>query len=377
MTTTRRDPLAARTAQPVALASEGKELPIQLAYDYDQVDEAHREQVKGAAVDIKRRTRRAQEDLIVAGQRLNEVKEMLPHGGWENWLNSEFEMSARTAQNMMNVADRFAGKNETVSFLNGSVLYMLAAPSVPTEAVEQVVAEAQATGASPTKARTREIIAKHKPAPAPPRLLTEAEATAVILRVVNKAEARPAQRCDWLTKHHSLSHFTHALTDAVMIENEAFEAAYNAAMLELSDAYQPSPAEVAAATVEPPSAPTCPPDLAAAGWELRTMNRTDGRPPGWWLYNRERNAATKVDDDPGVAIFEAYLKQKGYADAQPAASVAQQARQLRLRGELERWREVLRHVDTIGELTGRFTLALPLRRAVEDVIGAYEENVAE
>ncbi|MCB0042409.1 MAG: hypothetical protein KDE23_22135, partial [Caldilinea sp.] len=73
--------------------------------------------------------------------------------------------SIRTAQNLMNVAREFSGKNETVSLLTDSAMYLLAAPSTPPAAREQAIDEAQATGKSPTKERVREIIAEHKPGP--------------------------------------------------------------------------------------------------------------------------------------------------------------------------------------------------------------------
>lgn len=136
-----------------------------LRYDYSQIDDASRSQVQTAAVAIVRSGRKAQESLIDIGQRLAAVKELLPHGQFSEWCQVEFDMSQRTAQRMMAVADAFGGKSDTVSLLSDSALYLLAGPSVPEEARQEVIAEAQATGQSPTKAQVQAVIDQHKPAP--------------------------------------------------------------------------------------------------------------------------------------------------------------------------------------------------------------------
>ncbi len=137
-----------------------------LRYDYDQIAPAVRRQVEQAAVAIKRHEQQVRAGILVVGQRLAEVKALLPHGQFSDWCAQEFDLSQRTAQNMMNVAARFGGKNETVSFLSDTALYLLAAPSTPETARAQVLAEAQTAGSSPTKARVQEVIAQHRPPPA-------------------------------------------------------------------------------------------------------------------------------------------------------------------------------------------------------------------
>jgi len=136
-----------------------------LRYDYSLIPEAQRDQVQAAAVEIVRHGRQAQQSLIEVGKRLIEVKDVLDHGQFSDWCETEFQMSPRTVQNMMNVARAFDGKSETVSLLTDSALYLLAAPSTPAAAREAVIEQAQATGQSPTKAEVKEVIAAHKPAP--------------------------------------------------------------------------------------------------------------------------------------------------------------------------------------------------------------------
>jgi hypothetical protein len=77
---------------------------------------------------------------------------------------------------------------------------MLSGPSVSPAARKQAADEAQTTGKSPTKTRTRAIIAEHKPPPAlPPRTLTLNETIAVVWRAIrNHTTTEPAARLAWL-----------------------------------------------------------------------------------------------------------------------------------------------------------------------------------
>lgn len=136
---------------------------VELSYDYDQIAEEHRHQVRAAAVEIKRSAQTAQENLLEIGKRLLEVKEVLPHGQFEKWIAAEFDLSDRMAQRMMNVAQVYGSNPTPVSLFSPSALYLLAAPSTPEEARAEIEAEAQATGKSPSKTRTLEVIQAHKP----------------------------------------------------------------------------------------------------------------------------------------------------------------------------------------------------------------------
>ena len=138
-----------------------------LRYDYSEIEPQHRETVQDAAIDIRQRGQRATADMIAIGHQLSNVKDLIPHGQFVNWLETEFSLSLRTAQNFMAVANRFGDKNATVAFLSDSVLYMLSGPRVPEDAVGAVLAEAEANGKSPTKKRTREILDQYIPRTGP------------------------------------------------------------------------------------------------------------------------------------------------------------------------------------------------------------------
>lgn len=142
-----------------------------LRYDYAQIDPAVRDQVQAAAVDMMHAGQRMQESRLTVGQRLIEVKALLPHGQFEDWCDTEFGLSQSTAQNMMAAARVFDAKSPTVGLLSDSAMYMLASKSVPDAARTEVIAQAQATGKSPTKPEVKAAIAKHKPARTLPPLL--------------------------------------------------------------------------------------------------------------------------------------------------------------------------------------------------------------
>lgn len=136
-----------------------------LRWDYSQAGDAA-DAVRSHAIEIKRHERRANESVIEAGRHLVAVKDSLSHGQWSDWLATEFSMTDRTAQTLMNIADRFDGKSEIISDLSSTVLGLLAAPSVPDAAIDAVV-EASAHG-KVTVADAKQIIAEHKPQPVRP-----------------------------------------------------------------------------------------------------------------------------------------------------------------------------------------------------------------
>jgi len=70
--------------------------------------------VKGELhVALKRETT----DILAIGGLLAEAREKLPHGAWLPWLNKEFSMSKRSAQNYVKAVD-YVTKYATVAHLN-------------------------------------------------------------------------------------------------------------------------------------------------------------------------------------------------------------------------------------------------------------------
>lgn len=137
MTRTRnnqRDPFAGQSTAVTVL----DQTAVDLFYDYGKVDEANREAVRRAAINIKPRLKRAAEDLFVIGKDLQATKSLLPHGEYVNWLSVEFGLSVRMAQRFVAVYERLGFKSDIMSFLPPTILYLLSAPSTPDEAIAQV-----------------------------------------------------------------------------------------------------------------------------------------------------------------------------------------------------------------------------------------------
>jgi DUF3102 family protein len=82
--------------------------------------------------------------LIRMGMTLHGAKAHLPHGQFGAWLKAEFDMSERSAENYMSVAQAFGSKSETVADLPPTLLYKLAARSSPQQIREKVVADLEA-----------------------------------------------------------------------------------------------------------------------------------------------------------------------------------------------------------------------------------------
>jgi hypothetical protein len=109
---------------------------------------------------IERLGRRAVHDVIEIGRRLCDAKRRLGHGKFLCWIAHEFGWSERTAENFMRVYD-LSCKSEKFADLNLpiSALYLLAAPSTPDKALEEVAVRV-GNGNGVSIAEVRDIIAR-------------------------------------------------------------------------------------------------------------------------------------------------------------------------------------------------------------------------
>jgi len=108
---------------------------------------------------IQRLGRRVVDDIIQIGRRLHDAKRRAGHGQFLCWLGAEFGWSERTAERFMSV-HALAGKIDNLADLELpiSALYLLAAPSVPDQALWQAAARA-GMGAGLSIADVKVIIA--------------------------------------------------------------------------------------------------------------------------------------------------------------------------------------------------------------------------
>jgi hypothetical protein len=73
------------------------------------------------------------------GADLNRAKALVGHGKFGAWLDAEFGLSRRSAEQFMAAARRFGARSEVVSHLPAGAVLELSAPSVPDELVERVM----------------------------------------------------------------------------------------------------------------------------------------------------------------------------------------------------------------------------------------------
>ena len=304
-----------------------------LRYNYEEISQEHRETVKEAAIDIRQRTKRASDDILQIGARLCEVKALLPHGQFQSWAEDEFGMSKRTAQSLMNVAQRFLDKSETVSLLGTSVLYLLAAPTTPDAAVDAVVEYAQTNGA-PTKAETQRIIAEHKEL----RYLNDTEAESAVWRAIQAQRYRlGSDMLAWMATA-TPDDYRKPLNPGVVLEDDTLAKALakvRGDIQRMAEKETPPPPAKPAKTVYVSPEPPPPPQAAVSG-EI-------------------------VEDD------------EDESDALPPSA----NRNARLRYILAAYKEALRLVPEYGDLTGYHSQGLQIKRTLEDAIRNLQGNLVE
>jgi hypothetical protein len=111
------------------------------------------------AIAIRDLGKRSIDNVIEIGRRLTEAKAIAGHGEFGPWLDREFAWTERTAQNFMRVYE--LSKTKCVSDLNLPLagLYLLAAPSTPERARDEVI-ERAAAGTPVSVADIRSSITK-------------------------------------------------------------------------------------------------------------------------------------------------------------------------------------------------------------------------
>jgi hypothetical protein len=96
------------------------------------------------AAAIRRLGKRVVADVIEIGRLLTECKRICGHGNWLPWLDREFGWTDDTALNFMRVHELSKSRKFRDLSLPLSGLYLLAAPSTPQEARDEIIERAQA-----------------------------------------------------------------------------------------------------------------------------------------------------------------------------------------------------------------------------------------
>jgi hypothetical protein len=131
------------------------------AFDYSKLPSAVATDVRDATSRIRAVGQAHSETVIAIGRDLAFVKEQLKHGQYQDWLRAEFGMEPRTAQRYVQAAGFADGKNDIVSHLEPTAIYLLSAPSTPSSARELVTERIRSGEWTPTET-IKEIIAQAK-----------------------------------------------------------------------------------------------------------------------------------------------------------------------------------------------------------------------
>lgn len=93
------------TAMELAQLTDGEQLPVKVGgFDYSVLDDATARFTWQRAQQIHWEAQRITQSGVSIGRMLLEVKERIPLGYWEAWLDQEFAWSAKSARRMMRAA---------------------------------------------------------------------------------------------------------------------------------------------------------------------------------------------------------------------------------------------------------------------------------
>lgn len=121
---------------PVPVAAPSPDEGSVVGFDYASLDQAQAQEAQAVAERIRSRMKAG---IIETGLDLISIKAQIGHGAFGAWIEAEFRMDVKTAQNYMRTASVFGDKSEIVSLLPASTVYTLAAKSTPETIREDVL----------------------------------------------------------------------------------------------------------------------------------------------------------------------------------------------------------------------------------------------
>jgi hypothetical protein len=116
-------------------------IPVVPPFDYSTIDPSTAAHLQAQANRIRSRVRKTTAEILDIGRDLHAAKQHLDHGQFLNWVLSEVGIKPRTAQRYMSVA-QLCDKNDSLTHLPASIVYLLAPRSVPSDIISQVAAKA-------------------------------------------------------------------------------------------------------------------------------------------------------------------------------------------------------------------------------------------
>jgi CheY-like chemotaxis protein len=115
-----------------------------LSFNYDDFNEEAKTILLDRAVKIKTLLKQTVENMLATGTYLNEVREILPHGYYLNWVKKEIGIQPISAWRMANAAEKLKPyKIEDLDPIGVTVLYHLTDPNVPIEDLDKIIKSAK------------------------------------------------------------------------------------------------------------------------------------------------------------------------------------------------------------------------------------------
>jgi len=128
-------------------------------FDYSAMDAELAENLRKQAARIKKRIGKATQDLIDIGRDLLAAKkQLIDHGEFIEWVETEVGISRRTAQAYMAVARLADDKGAAIALLPPTTAHRLAARSAPPEVVSEVIAKAESGDVLPDRTVSEMIL---------------------------------------------------------------------------------------------------------------------------------------------------------------------------------------------------------------------------
>ncbi|WP_036489096.1 DUF3102 domain-containing protein [Myxosarcina sp. GI1] len=114
---------------------------LDVGFDYGELDASLILHLKEEATEIKGLIRNTIESTLEAGKRLTEVKRLLPHGKFREWVEKETGFHYTSIAQFMRLWETFGNRRADIvnSGLNVTILYRLASDSVPEDFRQRVI----------------------------------------------------------------------------------------------------------------------------------------------------------------------------------------------------------------------------------------------
>lgn len=135
-----------------------------ISYNYSHLEAKSQTVILERTHEIKNLIRRTANNIIEIGHKLHEVKRIIGHGHFGHWLKTEFNWSVATATRMMQASQHFKNVNLTNLNFSPSAIYLLAAPSTPTQARTEALNKAE-QGQPITYTLAKQIVRHHTTRP--------------------------------------------------------------------------------------------------------------------------------------------------------------------------------------------------------------------